>query len=66
MDNGFAQNFGQIVSVREKTLRNTNSLSQGFVKRDQASLPVDVRRTKPPLLKRTTSSFLARRLRSSR
>ena len=44
-----------IVSVREKTPGNTNSFSQGFVKRDQASLPFDMRRTKPPLLKHTTS-----------
>ena len=44
-----------IVSVREKTPGNTNSFSQGFVKRDQASLPFDMRRTKPLLLKHTTS-----------
>ena len=44
-----------IVSVRGKTPGNTNSVSQGFVKRDQASLPFDMRRTKPPLLKHTTS-----------
>ena len=55
MDNDFAQIFGQIVSVREKTHGNTHFCSQGFVKRDQASLLVDVCRAKPPLLKHTTS-----------
>ena len=55
MDNGFAQIFGQIVSVRKNIPGNTNFCSQGFVKRDQASLQFDMRRTKPSLLKHTTS-----------
>ena len=56
MDNDFAQIFGQIVSVRKKkTLGNTIFCSHGFVKRDQASPLVDMRRTKSRLLKHTTS-----------
>ena len=49
-DDGFAQFFSQIVSVRVKKLSNTNFILSGLVKREKASLLVDVRRSKKPLL----------------
>ena len=49
-DDGFAQFFSQIVSVRVKKLSNTNFISSRLVNREKASLPVDVRRSKKPLL----------------
>ena len=53
LDDGFAQIFSQIVSVRVKKLSNINFISSGLVKREKASLPVDVRPSKKPLLRRT-------------
>ena len=50
LDDGFAQIFSQIVSVRVKKLSNTNFISSRLVNREKASLPVDVRRSKKPLL----------------
>jgi len=50
-DGGFAQIFSQIASITVKKLRNTNFVSSRHVKRENASLPVDVRRSKTPLLK---------------
>ena len=49
-DDGFAQIFSQIVSVRVKKVSNTNFISSRLVNREKASLPVDVRRSKKPLL----------------
>ena len=43
--------FGQIVSIRVKTLSNTNMVASRLIKREQGSLPVDVRRSKTSLLK---------------
>ena len=37
--------------MREKKLSNTNFLASRQIKRDKASLPVDVRRSKTSLLK---------------
>ena len=50
LDGGFAQNFGQIVSIRVKTFRNTNLAASRCFKMKKTSLPVDVHRSKPPLL----------------
>ena len=50
-DGGFAQIFSQIASITVKKLRNTNFISSRHVKRENTSLPVDVRRSKTLLLK---------------
>ena len=50
-DGVFAQIFSQIASITVKKLRNTNFMSSRHVKRENASLPVDFRRSKTPLLK---------------
>ena len=49
-DGGFAQIFSQIASITVKKLRNTNFISSRHVKRENTSLPVDVRRSKTSLL----------------
>ena len=51
LDDGFAQIFNQIVSIRVKKLSNTNFISSRHIKREKSSLPVDVRRSKTSLLK---------------
>ena len=43
--------FGQIVSIRIKTLSNTNTVASRLVKREKGSFPVDVRCSKTSLLK---------------
>lgn len=43
--------FSQIVSIRVKKLCNTNFISSRHIKRENALLPVDVLRSKTPLLK---------------
>ena len=50
-DGGFAQIFSQIASITVKKLRNTNFIPSRHVKRENTSLPVDVRRSKTSLLK---------------
>ena len=55
-DGGFAQIFSQIASMTVKKLRNTNFISSRHVKRENTSLPVDVRRSKTSLLKLPSSS----------
>ena len=50
-DGGFAQIFSQIASITVKKIRNTNFISSRHVKRENTSLPVDVRRSKTSLLK---------------
>ena len=50
-DGAFAQIFSQIASIIVKKLRNTNFISSRHVKRENTSLPVDVRRSKTSLLK---------------
>ena len=47
----FEQIFGQIVSIRIKTLSNTNTVASRLIKREKRSLPVDVRCSKTSLLK---------------
>ena len=47
----FEQIFGQIVSVRIKTLGNLNKVVSRLIKRGKGSLPVDVRSSKTSLLK---------------
>ena len=53
-DGGFAQIFSQIASITVKKLRNANFISSRHVKRENTSLPVDVRRSKTSLLKLPT------------
>ena len=50
-DGGFAQILSQIASITVKKVRNTNFISSRHVKRENTSLPVDVRRSKTSLLK---------------
>ena len=52
------ETLGLIVFIREKTLSNTNLLASKHIKREKASLPVDVRRSKKSLRKLTRPSFL--------
>ena len=47
----FQQIFGQIVSIRIKTLGNTNTVAQRLTKIEKGSLPVDACRSKTSLLK---------------
>ena len=49
-DGSFAQIFSQIASITVKKLRNTNFISSRHIKRENNSLPVDVRRSKTSLL----------------
>ena len=53
-DGGFAHLLGQLVSIIVKTLRNTNLGASRCFKMKKTSLPVDVRRSKTPLLKFST------------
>ena len=50
-DGGFAQIFSQIASITVKKLKNTIFLSSRHVKRENTSLPVDVRHSKTSLPK---------------
>ena len=49
----FEQVFGQIVSVKVKTTNNTNLVASRLIKRENNSLPVDVRQSKTWLFKRS-------------
>ena len=51
LDSGFAHFLGQLVSIIVKTRRNTNLGASRCFKMKKTSLPVDVRRSKTPLLK---------------
>ena len=51
MSRNFEQIFGQIVSIRIKTLGNTNTVASRLIKRENGSLPVDLCRSKTSLLK---------------
>ena len=53
-DGSFAQIFSQIASITVKKLRNTNFISSRHIKRENNSLPVDVRRSKTSVLKLPT------------
>ena len=55
----FKQIFGQIVSIRIKTLGNTNMVASRLIERGKDSLPVDVRRSKTSLLKLPNISKVA-------
>ena len=56
----FEQMFGEIVSVRVKTLSNTNLVASRHMKREKSSLPVEVRRwLNSPLLFEAASSLRA-------
>ena len=55
----FKQIFGQIVSIRIKTLGNTNMVASRLIERGKGSLPVDVRRSKTSLLKLPNISKVA-------
>ena len=56
-DGGFAQIFSQIASIIVKKLRNSNFISSRNVKRENTSLPVDVRPSKTSLLKLPISTY---------
>ena len=62
-DGGFAQIFSQIAYITVKKLRNTNFISSRHVKRENTSLPVDVRRSKTLLLKLPIRDLKQRRRR---
>ena len=51
LSHDFEQIFGQIVSIRIKTLGNKNTVASRLIKREKGLLPVDVRRSKTSLLK---------------
>ena len=51
LSHDFEQTFGQIVSIRIKTLGNKNTIASRLIKRGKGSLPVDVHRSKTSLLK---------------
>ena len=51
LGSGFVQIFGQIVSISVKTRSNTNSVVSRNIKRGKTHLPVNVLRSKTPLLK---------------
>ena len=51
LDEGFAEIFSQIVSMRVKKLSNTNFISSRHNERKKATLPVDVHHSKTLLLK---------------
>ena len=53
----FCPFLGQLVSIIVKTLRNTNLGASRCFKMKKTSLPVDVRRSKTPLLKVAEHSF---------
>ena len=50
------QIFSQIASITVKKLRDTNFISSRHIKRENTSLPVDVRRSKTSLLKLPTKT----------
>ena len=56
-DGVFAQIFSQIASITVKKLKNTNFISSRHVKRENTSLPVDVRHSKTSLLKLSNVSI---------
>ena len=47
LSRNFDQSFGRIVSIRIKTLSNTNTVAPRLIKREKGSLPVDVRNVSP-------------------
>ena len=51
LSRNFDQIFGQIVSIRIKTLSNTKTVAPRLIKREKGLLPVDVRRSKTSLPK---------------
>ena len=54
---GFAQIFaGQIVSVRVKTLSNTNLVASRYIRREKASVLVDLRRSAATVFSLQTNS----------
>ena len=59
LDDGFAQIFSQIVSIRVKKLSNTNCIASRHITREKSSLPVDVRCSKTSLLKLPNNVFEA-------
>ena len=51
LSHDFEQIFGQIISLRIKTLGNKNMIASRLIKREKGSLPVDVSRSETSLLK---------------
>ena len=60
MSRDFKQFFAQIVSIRVKTLSNTNLVASRQFEMENGSLPVDVRGSKTALLKLLDISFRPR------
>ena len=58
LGSGLAQIFGQMVSIGVKALSNANLGASKHVKRKKSWLPVDVRRSKTPLLQPPTHSVI--------
>ena len=58
LGNGLVETLGSIVFKREKKVSNTSLLASRHIKREKASLPVDVRGSKTSLLKLPNVSFL--------
>ena len=56
----FEQIFGQIVSIRVRTLNNTNLVVSRHIKREKSSLPVEVRRSKASLLKLPSNCYFGK------
>ena len=51
LSSDFEQIFGQIVSIRVKTLSHTNVVASRHIKREKSSPPIEVRRSKTLLPK---------------
>ena len=56
LGSGLVETLGQIVFKREKKPSNTSLLASRHIKREKASLLVDVRRSKTSLLKVPTKT----------
>ena len=61
LGSGSVETLGQIVFIREKKLSNTNLLASRHMRREKASLSVDVRRSKTSLLKFPIISYIPKR-----
>ena len=48
LSSGLAHFLRQIVSIRVRTLSNSNLVVPSYIKRNRTSLPVDVRHSKTP------------------
>ena len=58
----FEQILRQVISIRVKTLSNTNLIASRLIEREKCSLPVDVRGSKTSMLKLTIIIISGRQL----